>query len=162
MLSQFKPAEFTPRYDKVNFSKEYSAWQDKHLEQQLYHSKEFIKLVSEFINGISEEDKLCRFSQEKINIIFQDLQNNSSLIKKWIKKMQDMKNENDKYELIKLSNDYQLNKLFNGFLNKLIILDSLWLIEMDATVEHKDYQLSRVILIGFILMLICYFNSWGK
>lgn len=75
-------AEFTPRYNKVNFSKEYSAWQNKHLERQLYHSKEFINLASEYINGISEKNKLYRFSQEKIKIIFQDLRDNESLIKK--------------------------------------------------------------------------------
>ncbi len=76
--------------------------------------------------------------------------------------MKDLKNKNEKYELIKLSDAYQLNKLFDEFLNKLRILDSLWLFEIDVTVEQTDQQLSRVILIGFILMLIYYFNSWGK
>lgn len=155
-------AEFTPKYNKVNFFKEYSAWQNKHLERKLYHSKEFINLVSEYINGISEKDKLYRFSQEKINIIFQDLRDNESLIKKWIKIMENLKNKNERYELVKLSDAYQLNKSFNKFLNKLIILDHLYLLEMDVTVEQTDCQLSRVILIGFILMLIFYFNSWGE
>lgn len=155
-------AEFTPRYNKINFPKEYSAWQNKPLEWQLYHSKEFINLVSEYINGISQKDKLYRFSQEKVNIIFQDLWDNRSLIKKWIKIMKDLKNKNNKYELIKLSDTYQLNETFDKFLNELIILEHLYLLEGDVTVEQTNYQLSRVILIGFILMLIYYFNSWGR
>lgn len=155
-------AKFTPRYNKVNFSKEYSAWQNNHLERQLYHSKEFINIASEYLNGISEKDKLYRFSQEKINIIFHDLRNNELLIKKWIKIMEDLKKKNDKYELIKLSDAYQLNDTFDKFLNKLIIVEHLYLLEMDVTVEQTDCQLSRVILIGFILMLIYYFNSWGE
>lgn len=76
--------------------------------------------------------------------------------------MEDLKNKNEKYELIKLSDAYQLNNTFDKFLNKLIILDHLYLLEGDVTVEQTDYQLSRVILIGFILMLIYYFNSWGE
>ena len=159
---EYDLVEFTPRYNKVDFSKEYSAWQNKHLEWQLYNSKEFINLVSEYINGISEKDKLYSFSQEKINIMFQNLRDNESLIKKWIKKMKDLKNKNEKYELIKLSDVYHLNDTFDKFLNKLIILDHLYLLEMDVTVEQTDCQLSRVILIGFILMLIFYFNSWGE
>ncbi len=59
-------AGFTPRCNKVNFSKEYSAWQKKHLERQLYHSREFINLASEYINGISEKISYIGLVKKKL------------------------------------------------------------------------------------------------
>jgi hypothetical protein len=152
--------ELNPNRNQINASESYEKQRHGNLEGELFGSKEFVKLLTEFFNRITSPEQLYQDVLNDVEPIFILLRDNKELIENEINTISSLRRSND-LEAVKIADDFKLFNEYKILESKLKFIERFYLIESWTKYRTEDLRLSQILVVGFFLIMLDRHELWG-
>jgi hypothetical protein len=158
---QYDYEGFSTKQKRIDFENLYKKGQCSNLECQLFNTKYFVELLTEFFDRIADHEELYQSILIEIEPVFAFISKHRDTLKNEVSAIKALKGDN-RLEEFKIEDSYDLHNAYKLFERKLAFVEQSCLIEYWAKCTTPENRLSQILIIGFLLIMIDGHQSWGQ